>query len=95
MYELTKVRKAPQVNESQDEVEEDLMINHDDVIDEAYDEGVPLLNYPSLTTLRTEFPAINFAPCSPVEAPPLDFAKNSSPPVHIVAETLVPQPTCM
>ncbi|XDG06386.1 hypothetical protein ABKA04_006001 [Annulohypoxylon sp. FPYF3050] len=92
MYELTKVRKAPQVNESQDEVE-DLMINHDDVIDEAYDEGVPLLNYPSLTTLRNEFPAINFAPSSPVEAPPLDFAENSSPPVHIVAETLLQRPT--
>ncbi|KAI0894533.1 hypothetical protein F4806DRAFT_107878 [Annulohypoxylon nitens] len=93
MYELTKVRKAPQVNENQDEVEEDPMINHDNVIDEAYDEGVPLLNYLSLSTLRTEFPAINFAPSSPVEAPPLDFAENSSPPVHIVAETLLQQPT--
>ncbi|KAI1089710.1 hypothetical protein F5B19DRAFT_466009 [Rostrohypoxylon terebratum] len=91
MYELTRVRKAPQIGEIQNELEEDLVINHDGVIDEAYDEGVPLLNYPNLTALRTEFPAIDFAPSSPVEAPPLDFAENSSPPIHIVAETLQQQ----
>ncbi|KAI1453002.1 hypothetical protein F4805DRAFT_398278 [Annulohypoxylon moriforme] len=94
MYELTKVRKDPRENGNQDvEVEEDPMINHDDVIEETSNEDLPLLDYPSLTKLRTEFPATTFTSSSPVEAPPLDFAETSSPPVHIVAETLIRQPT--
>ncbi|KAI0888503.1 uncharacterized protein GGS22DRAFT_98062 [Annulohypoxylon maeteangense] len=94
MYELTKVRKALQVNGNQDaEMEEDQIVNHDNIIEEVLDESLPLLNYPSLTALRTEFPATTFTSSSPVEAPPLDFAETSSPPVHIVAETLIQQPT--
>ncbi|KAI2466311.1 hypothetical protein F4781DRAFT_424190 [Annulohypoxylon bovei var. microspora] len=99
MYELTKVRKALQANddaefdENQDEMEETIMINHDGTIDEAFDESLPLLDYPTLTALRTEFPATTFASSSPLEAPPLDFAETSSPPVHIVAETCLQQPT--
>ncbi|KAI1208645.1 uncharacterized protein F4807DRAFT_144635 [Annulohypoxylon truncatum] len=100
MYELTKVRKALRVNEvakldetQDEEMVEELMINPDGIIDETYDEGLPLLDYPSLTTLRTEFPATTFTPSSPVEAPPLDFAETSAPPVRIVAETLVRQRT--